>query len=310
MNKCLYCYKNIEEENSFHPSCSKKIFGSAIPPVIDFTEEHLEGLATKLIQSQAGVTGVQAKLSLNIQKERGQIDKLTIVDYYGGYILKPQSNTYENLPELEDLCMKMANQSGIDVVPHSLIRLKSKQLAYITKRIDREDGIKIPMEDMCQLTERLTEHKYNGSHEQIAKVILKFSENPLYDVQRFYEQVLFSYLIGNSDMHLKNFSIFKNKKLGYVLTPAYDMLSSLLVTKDNVELALALNGKNNRITLNDFQIAMTTSGVKQNVIEKIFKRFSLLKTTWFDLIDNSFLPVEKQKRFKVLIDKKLSVFNI
>lgn len=310
MNKCLYCYEKIDGDAHFHPGCSKKIFGSVTPPIIDFTEEHLEGLAAKLIESQSGITGVQAKLSLNIQKVRGEVKKLTIVDYYGGYILKPQSSTYQNLPELEDLCMKMAKQSGVAVVPHSLIRLKSDQLAYITKRIDRDKAGKIPMEDMCQLTERLTEHKYRGSHEQIAKVIIKFSENPLYDVQRFYEQVLFSYLIGNSDMHLKNFSIFKDKKLGYGLTPAYDMLSSLLVTNDNVELALTINGKQNRIKLNDFRLSMANSGIKENVVEKIFKRFSQLQASWFELIDKSFLPVDKQVKFKEMIQQKLSNLNL
>jgi serine/threonine-protein kinase HipA len=311
MTKCLYCYKEIKKsDEDFHPSCSKNIFGSSKPPIIDFSEDMIENLAERLIQSQTGVTGVQAKLSLNIEKVRGGNDRFTIVGLYGGYILKPQSSKYINLPENEDLCMKMAKLVGINIVPHSLIKLKSGQLAYITKRIDRIGGNKIPMEDMCQLTERMTEHKYNGSHEQIAKALIKYSSHPLLDIQNFYTQVLFSYIIGNSDMHLKNFSIIKDAGLGYILSPGYDMLSTLLVSDDKEELALTLNGRRNRIKQSDFYTAMKESGIAEKVIEKIFLSFSKIKNQWFNLIEVSFLPTEQQEKFKQLINAKLLNLNI
>ncbi len=311
MTKCLYCYKEIKKiDEDFHPSCSKKIFGSIKPPIIDFSEDIIENLAERLIQSQTGITGVQAKLSLNIEKIRGGNDRFTIVGLYGGYILKPQSSKYLNLPENEDLCMKMAKLADINVVPHSLIKLKSGQLAYITKRIDRIGNKKIPMEDMCQLTERMTEHKYRGSHEQISKTLMKYSSIPLFDIQNFYKQVLFSYIIGNSDMHLKNFSIIKDAKLGYILSPGYDMLSTLLASDDKEELALTLNGRKNKIKKSDFYIAMKKSGITEKVIEKIFLSFSKIKEEWFYLIEVSFLPIEQQEKFKQLINSKLLNLNI
>lgn len=110
--------------------------------------------------------------------------------------------------------MLMAQTCGIATVPFLLIPLKDGELAYLTRRIDRdEQGNKFPMEDACQFTERLTEHKYRGSYEQIAKAILKYNGNRLIDVVRFYEQVIFSFLIGNNDMHLKNFSLIAKKQI-------------------------------------------------------------------------------------------------
>lgn len=118
--------------------------------------------------------------------------------------MKPATKQYPHLPEVEDLTMHLAELCGIATVPHALIRLQNGSLAYITKRIDRAKKTKLHMEDMCQLTERLTEDKYKGSYEQIAKAILKYSENPGLDLINFFEQVIFSFLTGNADMHLKN----------------------------------------------------------------------------------------------------------
>jgi serine/threonine-protein kinase HipA len=148
------------------------------------------------------------------------------------------------LPEIEDLTMHLTTLAGIKTVPHSLIRLKSGNLAYITKRIDRNKKKKIHMEDMCQLTERLTEDKCHGSYEQIAKAVLKYSVNPGLDVINFYEQVVFSYLTGNADMHLKNFSLIDRPEMGYTLSEAYDMVTTALVNPaDKEDLALTLNAK-------------------------------------------------------------------
>lgn len=308
MAKCFYCYNETGDNTNFHPSCSKKIFNTSRPPEIDFSEEDLVKLAKRLIASNSGLTGVQSKLSLDLQKIRGEANKLTIVNFKGGYILKPQTHNYPHLPELEDLCMKMAAASGIDVVPHSLISLTSGQIAYITKRIDRIGNKKVQMEDMCQLSNKLTEQKYLGSHELIYKNILRYSEAPLFDVGRFFEQVLFSYLIGNSDMHLKNFSIYKSVGLGYTLSPAYDMVSTLLITKDKEELALTLNGKKNRIKLVDFETVMINAGLQKSTIEFIFHRYSQMMPKWEELISKSFLPEDYITKFLALLQKKQEIF--
>jgi len=310
--KCLYCYKeinSIELETpagieGYHPKCSKRFFGNTTPPILDFTEDQIVQLAEQVIKSQRTITGVQPKLSLGLTNEIDAPQRFIIVGLWGEYILKPQTSLYSNLPEIEDLTMHLAEISKIKTVKHSLIKLKSGQLAYITKRIDRNNGTKSHMEDMCQLTERLTEHKYKGSYEQIAKTIKRYTANPGLDVTNYYELVLFSFLTGNNDMHLKNFSLLKTN-LAYDLCPAYDLVASELVVEgDDEDLALNLNGKKKKIKRNDFENAMNAAGLDHKVIENIFKKYKKLIPTWIKFIDESFLPEPMKNEYKNLINKK------
>ena len=311
MAKCLYCYKELDgDEKDFHKACSRKMFGTPNVPELPYTRENLTDLAKQVIRSQTTLTGVQAKLSLDINKGgRNESDRFTIVGLWGRYILKPQTDRFAHLPELEDVTMHLAELAKVQVVPHSLIRFTDGDLCYITRRIDRTiKGDKLPMEDMCQLTERLTEHKYKGSYEQIAKAIQRFSFVPKLDVVNYWEQVVFSWITGNADMHLKNFSLY-SKELGkYVLTPAYDMLSTaLVIPEDTEELALTLNGKKRKIKKTDFVTSMQASGLEDKVIEKIFNKFAKAKEKWFELIDLSFLPDDMKEAFKALITQRLSL---
>ena len=214
---------------------------------------------------------------------------------------------YANLPELEDLTMHLAEIAKIKTVPHSLIRFVDGELSYITRRIDRDEkGNKYPMEDMCQLAGRLTEYKYKGSYEQIAKLLVKYSSAPILDLVNFWEQVYFCWLTGNSDMHLKNFSVYSVQKGIYTLTPAYDMLATKLVMpEDTEELALTLNGKKKKIRRSDFQRAFASSGLDSKVGENIFAKFEKLVPLWLEFIDKSFLNEEMKKRYKELIQNKM-----
>jgi serine/threonine-protein kinase HipA len=309
MGRCLYCYDDLGEEKSeFHKACSRKIFGTPSPPELPYSEDQMMQLAEKVIKSQSTVTGVQPKLSLHIEKisKKDEPQRFTIVGLWGGYILKPPTKQYKFLPELEDLTMHLAEISGIEVVPHSLIRLSSGKLSYITKRIDRNNELKIHMEDMCQLTERLTEQKYNGSHEQIGKAIAKYSANPGLDIINFFEQVLFSFLTGNADMHLKNFSLIDRPELGYVLSPAYDLVaSSLVVEGDEEELALTLNGKKKKLRKNDFLEAINRFDIDAKAIENIFGKFKNSERQWNEIINNSFLPDDMKSSFHDLIKERV-----
>ena len=309
MRQCLYCYKEIQgEEQDFHKSCSKKIFGSITPPELPYTHDKIAALANEVIRAQTTVTGVQPKLSLDVIHEgKKDAQRFTIVGLWGRYILKPQTELYTSLPEIEDLTMHLAELVKINVVPHSLIRFADGKLGYITQRIDRtENGKKLPMEDMCQLTERLTEYKYKGSYEQIAKTILKYSTVPKLDLVNFWEQVLFSWITGNADMHLKNFSLYSKNANDYQLTPGYDMVSTaLVIPEDKEEVALTLNGKKGKIKKNDFIVAMKSSGLEDKIIENIFRKFVNVEEKWFEFIDISFIPVEMKNKYKVLIKENL-----
>lgn len=306
MSKCLYCYKELADgEVDFHKGCCKKFFGIPEAPELPYSLDELDTLAAQVIQSQTTLTGVQAKLSLHLDRH-DEAKRLTIVGLWGDYIFKPQTQSYKTLPENEDLTMHLAEIAKIKVVPHTLIRLKDGTLGYLIKRIDRSaDGDKIPMEDMCQLTERQTEYKYKSSYEQIAKVIAKYSYVPLLDLTDFYEQVFFSWLVGNNDMHLKNFSLYAPKgKWG--LTPAYDLLNVTLANpKDDEELALTLNARKKRIKKADFVKAMETSGIAPKVFENMVSKYHKLLPKFNEVIDMSFLDDEDKEMYKQSIAARL-----
>ena len=308
MAKCLYCYKELKEgQTDYHPSCAKKLYGVKTAPVLPYNRSQIGELAKRVVRAQTTLTGVKAKLSLDVNHgQKNEPDRFTIVGLWGRFILKPQTDTYRSLPELEDLTMHMAEAAKIAVVPHGLIRFDDGELCYITRRIDRQpDGSKTAMEDMCQLSERLTEYKYKGSYEQIAKLIKKYSAVPQLDLVNFWEVVVFSWITGNSDMHLKNFSLYKTP-LGFCLTPAYDLLSTLIVMpQDTEELALTLNGKKRKIKRSDFEKAMTASGLNEKVIQNMANKFGKAISKWIDLIDNSFLPNDMKREYKRLIIKRV-----
>ena len=317
--RCLYCYKNLEPgQTDFHPACSRTMFGNPQPPLLPYTEEQMLELGEKVIKSQIAVTGVQPKLSLDIEKtfkgesETKPLQRFTIVGLWGGYILKPATKNYPHLPELEDLTMHLAQLSGIATVPHSLIRLQNGSLAYITKRIDRVKKTKLHMEDMCQLTERLTEDKYKGSYEQIAKTILKYSANPGLDLVNFFEQLIFSFLTGNADMHLKNFSLINQPQTGYVLAPAYDMVASALIVKgDTEELALNLNGKKRKLLRKDFDAVLSSFKIlDKRAIENLYQKFSASIEKWIQFIPESFLPDLLKDEYKTLIKERAARLHL
>jgi len=314
MRRCLYCYDELSDEiKDFHSGCSRKMFGKSLPPELQFSEDQMLQLAEEVIRSQRSVTGVQPKLSLNSEKisKKYKPQRFTVAGLWGGFILKPPTKRYRSLPELEDLTMHLAEISGIETVPHSLIRLSSGKLSYITKRIDRKDETKIHMEDMCQLTEKLTEQKYRGSYEQIAKAIAKYSANPGLDIINFFEQVLFSFLTGNSDMHLKNFSLIDIPGMGYVLSPAYDMIASgLVVAGDDEELALTLNGKKKNLRKKDFLEAIERFDIDSRAIENMFSKFRNSLEKWNEFISISFLPDDMKSSFHDLKNERVSrIYN-
>ncbi len=285
------------------------MFGQSIQPELPYNENDMAVLAEEIIKAQTTVTGVQPKLSLHLASSNhpNNPKRFTIVGMWGGYILKPPTPNYPQLPEVEDLTMHLAMLAKIHVVPHSLIRLQSGNLAYISKRIDRIKKNKLHMEDMCQLTERLSEDKYQGSYEQIAKAIQKYSVNPGLDLVNFFEVVLFSFLTGNADMHLKNFSLIHQPGTGAVLSPAYDLVATALVNPaDDEDLALTLNGKKKKIKRSDFQAAFTTLKLDEKQQQNIFKKMEKAKLKWSAFIEQSFLDDTYKLAYQELINERFA----
>ena len=314
MGKCLFCYQELEEgQQDFHPACAKKFFGKAEVPILPYSRSNINDLAREAVLSRTTVTGVQSKLSMDVNKGgKDEPDRLTIVGLWGRYILKPKSEDFPWLPEVEDLTMHLASIAKIKVVPHTLIRFSDGELTYLTKRIDRDNhGTKLLMEDMCQISERLTADKYKSSYENIAKMIRKFSSAPMLDLVNFWEVVMFSWITGNSDMHLKNFSLISKEAGNYVLSQAYDLINVHLVfPEDTEELALTLDGRKKKIGRNNFVRAMESTGLESKVIENIINKFMNAAPKWYDFIDISFLSQELKEKYKAEIAGNLAKLKI
>lgn len=310
MRKCLCCYQPLNEgEKDYHPKCAKRFFGQASVPELPYTRKDINQLAQVVVESRTTVTGVQAKLSMDLEHDAyGRAQRLTIVGVMGRYILKPQTEQFERLPEIEDLTMHLAEIAHIPTVPHALIRFEDGELNYITRRIDRTDnGRKLSMEDMCQLSGRLTEQKYQASYETIAKLIDRYSSVPKLDMINFWEQVVFSWIVGNADMHMKNFSLISEKLGKYVLTPTYDQVSTAIVMpEDTDELALPLNGFQKKLLATDFVQAMENTGLTNQMAQRILNRFVSLQEKWFACIDDSFISNAQKTQFKELISKRIA----
>lgn len=310
--RCLCCGKEIKENaseeekrNGWHFRCVKSFFGTRSLPVLDLNEQELVHLAEKLVHKGMTVAGVQKKMSLHLSKDPEY--RLTIVDYPSGYILKPQTKEYPNLPEYEDLVMRMAAPAGIRTVPHALMKT-GDGYAYITARIDRKaerDGQQMyAMEDFCQLSWRMTEDKYKGSYERCAELIKKYSEHVGLDLAEFYLRILFSFATGNSDMHLKNFSLREMTPGGrdFILSEAYDLLPvNIVLPADQDETALTINGKKRDLCRKDFLILAEHCDLTRKTAEKMIARLISREEQFRKEIRDSFLPEKKKEEVQSLV---------
>jgi serine/threonine-protein kinase HipA len=290
-NRCLYCYEPLNGENDFHKKCSQAFFGTAGPPVIPYTVDQMAELARDVVERSITVPGVQAKLSMSLIKSAvNKSDvRLTVVGALGGnLILKPPSERYPEMPQNEHLTMRIAEAFKIPVVPSSLIRLASGELSYITRRVDRtEDGRKIHMLDMFQITEAFD--KYKSSLEKVGKALHSHSQNTMLDKILYLELSLFCFLTGNNDMHLKNFSMIRSDS-GWVLAPAYDLLNvSILLPADDEETALTLDGKKKKLTQRNFINLAKNLNLTDKQTEGVFKRMTENKPKAKEWIEKSFL---------------------
>lgn len=305
-NRCLYCYESVKEGHDFHEKCALEFFGTPTPPAIEYSLNQMDELAKNIVERSVTIPGVQAKLSMSLVKETKEKSdtRFTIVGALGGqYILKPPSGKFPKMPENEHVTMRIAEDFGIRVVPSSLIRLASGELSYITKRIDRTaDGEKIHMIDMFQITEAF--NKYRSSMEKVGKALDSYSENTLLDKIFYFELALFSFLTGNNDMHLKNFSMIESPS-GWVLSPAYDLLNvTIVLPEDTDELALTLTGKKKKLKREQFKQLARGLALTDKQIEGAFKRMTKNKSKAVDWIDRSFLSNAMKTVYKDVLEKR------
>ena len=293
-------------ETDFHESCSLEFFGSKQAPKLEYSLGQMSELAKNVVERSVSVPGVQPKLSMSLigeVKDAGNF-RLTIAGALGGnYIFKPPSLDYPEMPQNEHVTMRMAQSFGIQTVPSSLIRLQSGELSYITKRIDRtEDGQKIHMLDMFQITEAFD--KYKSSMEKIGKALNDYSDNTVLDKIFFFELTLFSFLTGNNDMHLKNFSMIQSTS-GWLLASAYDLLNVTIVNPDDQEeLALTLEGKKSKLKRAHFESLGKGLGLTNKQTNGVFNRFYKKKSDAFKWVNTSFLSDDMKEKYKALLHER------
>jgi serine/threonine-protein kinase HipA len=310
---CLCCGKELlpsqAQENRWHASCIKKFFGTSSLPLLAVTDGQLLLIAEETVRAGLTIPGVQRKMSLHLTGRKESADekpRLTLVGCPAGYILKPGSSEYPQLPEAEHFVMQLASLWKIPTVPFALITLADGSRAYITKRIDRAvvEGVthRIPMEDFCQLSLRLTEDKYKGSYEQCGKIIDGCSAMPLLDKTEFFNRLLFCFVTGNSDMHLKNFSFIRYPRRSWQLSPAYDLLPVQIVNPaDDEETALTLNGKKKRIIKADFLACAAHLGIAEKVAERLVELTVKTAEQLPRVITAGMLSDELQQRMTALV---------
>ena len=279
----------------------KKMFNSSKCPVINFNLEEMSQKAQKLT-SKLSISGVQPKLSVKLDKKQ---NILIPVAEGGKYILKPQTPTFPNIPENEQCCMDIAENLNIDIPLHCLIPLKDNSLAYVVKRFDREKSIKIHQEDFAQILEQTD--KYKGSVEQIGRKLREISSAPGYDAQLFFERVILNFILGNGDAHLKNYSISCRDKDNIRLTPAYDIVCSKLVLTDEEDSAITINGKKNRLKIEDFNKLAEYLNIPLKVrYEKFENKFDAMRK----IINRSSIAKEKQQQFLEIIEERLACLKL
>lgn len=320
MKKCLSCYEplNTDAKQEYHDKCSKKIFGLTKAPLLDYDMQEIHDLAKEVLNHRLAIPGVQPKLSLVLDKaqKNNPGERLTIVGLWDGtYVLKPANPSYQELPENEDVTMHLAEVCGIKTAIHGLIRFRSGELAYIAKRFDRypKKGHleKLAQEDMCQITGLLTENKYNSSMEKVAKAVAQHSKNTGLELLTLFQLTAFCFLTGNSDMHLKNFSLLTDQDGHIGLSPAYDLLATqLAVPDDNEQLALSMNGKKNKVTREDFLKFSEYCKIPPKAAENIFvgleEKMSEMKT-W---LLKSFLSDKMKRQYLLILEERADILNL
>jgi len=256
------------------------------------------------------VQGVQPKLSavLNFKEE-----KFEIVDKGGKYILKPQHNFFPEMPENEDLTMRLASEIGLEIPQHGLIWSKDKTLTYFIKRFDRKGhNDKIPVEDFAQLAGLTRDTKYDYSMEKVVKLIDSYCTFPAIEKIKFFKLTIFNYIIGNDDMHLKNFSLITQDGQSS-LSPCYDLLNSTIeYKKQDEEIALPLQGKKRQLTRNQLinYFGKERCELTDKSIEKVLEAISTSVPRWNELINISFLSQEMRDKYNTLLETRLNILGI
>lgn len=300
MSACRICLEPLRGAAQYHPRCLRSLFGSTKVPSLDIEVNKLH-TAAQAMAGHSSLSGIQKKVSLNLSPAG---DQLVVAAQGGLYILKPQIGAYPAIPENEHATTQLARLCGIDVAPSGLVTLKDGTLAYLVRRFDRlADGRKLRQEDFCQLAEQPPKEKYDGSAELCVRLVRKYASEPLIELRKLYQQLVFNWWCGNGDLHLKNFSLLTGEDGITRLTPAYDLVSTQLVIPDD-PLALPVNGKETKLRRNDWLELADYCGLPRTLAERTLAAQAAAAAKAKPLIARSYLPADQQAQYAALIDER------
>lgn len=311
MNKCPITYRPCGEKR--YSDKGLRLLSGKLETleILEYTAEEQRAEAF-LRASKMSIQGVQPKISarLNIKDS-----KFEIVDKGGKYILKPQHNLYPELPENEDLTMKLAEKIGLEIPLHGLLWSKDNSLTYFIKRFDRAGwNDKIPVEDFAQLAGLSRDTKYNHSMEKVVNLVNTYCTFPAIEKLKLFKLVIFNYLTGNEDIHLKNYSII-NHDGKICLSPCYDLVNTTIEYDELIEveeIALPLKGKKKKLTrsiLFDY-FGLERCGLQIKSIDKILETISVTVPVWKEQIETSFLSEGMKVRYHNLLNSRLKILQI
>ena len=276
----------------------RRLFNVPWVPKISFGMADLPEQVRRSI-GKMSLSGVQKKASVVLNKKEQQ---LVIAEGNGTYILKPDILEYPQIALVENLSMDIAEKLEMEVPPHAVLPMADGTPAYLIKRFDRlPNGERIHKEDMAQLLQVPTDEKYNGSLEKVGKAIRTHATNTFLELINFYERVVFNFLIGNGDMHLKNWAVVE-KRNEIKLAPCYDFVSSRLFIPREDESALTINGKKNKLTRLDFDQLAQNLELEEKSISNIFEKLNEAKPTIISMIEDSELGATRKNDWIKLVE--------
>lgn len=309
-NRCPITYQILTSTEHKYSKAGLNLLSRNLTDLKDFPYSQAEQLQqARAMASKLSIQGVQPKFSAKLNTAAQQFD---IIQQGGTFIIKPQNQAWPYLPENEDLTMRLAATIGLEVPLHGLMYCKDDSLSYWIRRFDRTSlksplTHKLALEDFAQLSMAIRSTKYSSSMEQVASIINKFCTFPAIENEKLFKLVIFSYLIGNEDMHLKNFSLITRNGI-VSISPAYDLLSTTVAMGENTieELALPLNGKKNKLSRDDFVTYYATDRLKLSpaIITTILEKIESQLANWSDIIETSFLPSNFISEYKKLLKSR------
>jgi serine/threonine-protein kinase HipA len=301
MMRCLSCARPLEQgTRRYHQDCLHKLFGVRELPRIDVDLARLHTLALAMV-GHGSVSGVQKKLSVQLDSTRST---LQVAMGNSCLLLKPQASTFPHLPENEWVTQRLASLIGLEVPPSALVPLQDGTWAYVVRRFDRlENGTKFGMEDFCQLAELPPSGKYDGSAERCAKLLRRFASEPLVDLLRLYRQLLFTWWVGNGDLHLKNLALLRNSDGLWRLSPAYDQLNTRLVIPDDA-LALPICGKRDNLKPATWDQLAQEMGIGLKAAQRVRAEMRDRAEEAITIIEESELPEPMRENYAQLLRER------